>query len=282
MQTIFLNGEFFEKQQIEISTDDRGLNYGDGVFETIRFDRGQIHWPEDHYFRLMANMRIMRMHIPENLTPEYFSEVLTELVRSNHWEKGAVRLRFQAWRKAGGKYSPNTNEVNLLATAERLTHNTYTFEDGDFRIDIFKDYPKPKGLLSNVKSCNAQLYILASIFRMENQLDECLLINNDKNVVEAISSNIFMVQGKTIKTPPLSSGCIKGIMRKKISEKLAPYLGYEVVEEDFNPFALLKADEVFLTNSIRGIQPVTHYKKKVYEVAVSRRILEMVNAQFEP
>jgi branched-chain amino acid aminotransferase len=278
--TYFFNGEYLDQQSISLELHDRALNYGDGVFETMKYDQGQIHWIEDHYFRLMSNMRIMRMDIPDSLTPEYFSEILTELVKVNHRENDAVRLRFQAWRKAGGKYRPQTNEVNLLASIEVLPSGGYAPQHGEYRVDIYKDFYKARNLLSNVKSCNAQLYILAGVYAQENGLQDCLLLNDEKNIIESISSNIMIVKDKVIQTPPLSSGCLKGIMRKRIVEKLAPYLGYKVEEVDFNPFALLKADEIWLTNSITGIQPVTHYKKREYGDEEARRMIEMINAQF--
>ncbi|TVQ79784.1 MAG: aminotransferase class IV [Flavobacteriales bacterium] len=281
MESIFFyNGEFLQNDQLTLPLTDRALRYGDGVFETLKYAKNELHWVEDHYFRLMSNMRIMRMEIPDFLTPEFFRDTLLELVQSNHRENDAVRLRFQAWRTDGGNYRPLSNEVNLMATAEVLVDQDYTPRSGDFRIDIFKDYHKPRSLLSNVKSCNAQLYVLASVFAAENQLDECLLINDEKNIVEAISSNVMLINGKTLTTPPLTSGCLKGIMRKRIVEKLAPYLGFQVEEKDFNPFALLKADEIWLTNSITGIQPVTHYRKRELATTEAQRMIEMINAQF--
>lgn len=281
MSTYFFNGEWLEHDQIQLDINDRGFQYGDGVFETMRYDRGQVHWSEDHYFRLMANMRIMRMHIPDDLTPEYFNSILNELIQANHWEKNAVRIRFQVWRKSGGAYTPISNDINLLVRGEPLSSTHYELNDFDITTDVYKDFYKPTQLLSSVKSCNAQLYVLASVFRMENNLDECFLLNEKKHIIEAISSNVMLVKGKTITTPPTSSGALKGIMRKRIVEKLAPHLGYEVIEANVTPFDLNKADEIWLTNSIRGVQTVTHYRKKQFGNTEAKRMIEMINAQFD-
>jgi branched-chain amino acid aminotransferase len=281
MSTYFFNGEWLEHDQIQLDINDRGFQYGDGVFETMRYDRGQVHWAEDHYFRLMANMRIMRMHIPDDLTPEYFNSILNELIQANHWEKNAVRVRFQVWRKSGGAYTPISNDINLLVRGEPLSSTHYELNDFDITTDVYKDFYKPTQLLSSVKSCNAQLYVLASVFRMENNLDECFLLNEKKYIIEAISSNVMLVKGETITTPPTSSGALKGIMRKRIVEKLAPYLGYEVIEANVTPFDLNKADEIWLTNSIRGVQTVTHYRKKQFGNTEAKRMIEMINAQFD-
>lgn len=281
MSTFFFNDEWLEQDHITLDVNDRALQYGDGVFETLRYDRGQIHWAEDHYFRLMANMRIMRMQIPEYLTPEYFTGVLNELIASNHWEKNAVRLRFQAWRKSGGAYTPDTNGVNLIARAEQLSNLRYELNTNNIQTDVFKDFHKPTNLLSSVKSCNAQLYVLASVFKQENNLDECFLLNEKKHIIEAISSNVMLLKDKTITTPPTASGALKGIMRKRIVEKLAPYLGYDVQETNVTPFDLNKADEIWLTNSVNGLQTVTNYRKKTFGNTEAKRMVEMLNAQFD-
>lgn len=281
MSTFFFDGEWIDESQITINISDRAFQYGDGVFETLRYSNRQFHWSEDHYFRLMANMRIMRMNIPDHLTPEYFDDILKELVEINHWENDSVRIRLQAWRKSGGNYTPTSNDVHLLARAERIPESRYELNEGELKTDIYKDFYKPQHLLSSVKSCNAQLYILASVFRKENNLDECFLLNEKKQVVEAISSNIILIKDNVLTTPPIASGALKGIMRKRIVEKLAPALGYEVKEADVSPFDLNKADEIWLTNSINGVRAVSHFRKKAFNNERAKQMVEMINAQFD-
>lgn len=281
MSTFFFDGEWIDESQITINISDRAFQYGDGVFETLRYSNHQFHWGEDHYFRLMANMRIMRMNIPDHLTPEYFDDILKELVEINHWENDSVRIRLQAWRKSGGNYTPTNNDVHLLARAERIPESRYELNEGELKTDIYKDFYKPQHLLSSVKSCNAQLYILASVFRKENNLDECFLLNEKKQVVEAISSNIILIKDNVLTTPPIASGALKGIMRKRIVEKLAPALGYEVKEADVSPFDLNKADEIWLTNSINGVRAVSHFRKKAFNNERAKQMVEMINAQFD-
>ncbi|MCH8546822.1 MAG: aminotransferase class IV [Cryomorphaceae bacterium] len=281
MSTFFFDGKWTDESHIQINTSDRALQYGDGVFETLRYSNKQFHWAEDHYFRLMANMRIMRMNIPDDLTPEYFHDILQELVSVNHWENDSVRIRVQAWRKPGGNYTPSNNDIHILARAERIPESRYELNEGDLKTDIYKDFYKPQHLLSSVKSCNAQLYILASVYRKENHLDECFLLNENKQIVEAISSNIMLVKDQVLTTPPTSSGALKGIMRKRIVEKLAPALGYEVKETNISPFDLNKADEIWLTNSIQGIRAVSHFRKKEFTNSKAKQMVDMLNAQFD-
>ena len=135
------------------------------------------------------------------------------------------------------------------------------------------------GLLSTLKSNNKLINVVGSIFAKENNLDNCLILNTNKNVVEALNANIFLVKDNTIKTVPLSDGCIKGVMRKQIIDivKLMPEFSFE--EVSISPFELQKADELFLTNAITGIQPVSHYRKKVFANKVSKNLLAKLNVK---
>ena len=123
-----------------------------------------------------------------------------------------------------------------------------------------------------------KVWITGSIFANENGLDNCLLINDDKNVVEALQGNLFMLKGTKLITPPLSDGCLNGIMRKQILSIARKTEGIEVSEESISPFDLQKADELFITNVIKGIQPVTKYRKKEYGNELAGTLLKKLNA----
>ncbi len=101
------------------------------------------------------------------------------------------------------------------------------------------------------------LNTLASIFADENDLDNCILLNEKKGVVEVTNGNIFVVKGNVVKTPALTEGCIKGIVRIKVIEILFKNKDFTIEETSISPFEIQKADEVFITNAIIGVQPVT-------------------------
>jgi len=108
------------------------------------------------------------------------------------------------------------------------------------------------------------LNTLASIYADENDLDNCILLNERKGVVEVTNGNIFVVKGNIVKTPALTEGCIKGIIRKKVIEIISKNKDFSIEETTISPFEIQKADEVFITNAIIGIQPVSNYKKKSF------------------
>jgi branched-chain amino acid aminotransferase len=271
-----LNGFIIRNKHLGIQINNRGLNYGDGIFETLKFANNRINFWEDHYFRLMASMRIVRMDIPMDFSPEYLENQIRKTLAVNGLSEKAARVKLLVVRKAGGLYTPETNAVDFLITTEESSTPSFQLNEQGLNIDLYKDFYKNSGMLSTIKTTSAQLYTVASIFRKENHYDECLLLNERKEVVEAISSNIFIVKGDDLITPPLESGCLKGIMRKKIIE-FAPQLKFNVKEESFSPFALQKADEVWLSNSIKGLQWVGQYRKKSYRQERAAEMLNKIN-----
>lgn len=274
-----LNGKIIRSQHLALGLHNRGLHYGDGIFETIRVGRGKPYFWEDHYFRLMASMRLVRMDIPMNFSPEFLEEEIQKALEANDLKEGNARVKILVLRQEGGLYTPATNDVDYLITAQELETATYQADPQGYQVDLFKDFYKISGLFSNLKTTSAQLYTVASVFRAENDLDECLLLNERKEVIEGISHNLFMIDKEgALVTPPLEAGCLKGVMRKQVLS-LAEELGWEIREEAFSPFALQKAQELFLTNTIRGIQWVRQYRKKTYPGDYAAELIKKLNAR---
>ena len=242
----------------------RGFLYGDGVFETLKIVGGKILFFEDHYFRLMAAMRIVRMEIPMNFTLEYLEEQVLSLVEKNKIEQSA-RARITVYRNNGGLYLPTNNTVSFLIQTSAIENPVYSISEKEYEVDLYKDFYIPKQLLSTLKTTNKMIHVTGSIYAKENDLDNCILLNDSKNVVEALQANLFMRMGNTLITPPISEGCLNGIMRKQILSFAKKETNLEVVEQVISPFDLQKADELFVTNVIRGIQPITKYRKKEFE-----------------
>ena len=261
---INFNGALRPEEDVRLAPSNRSFRFADGVFETIKFARGKIQFWEDHYFRLMSDMRILRMDIPLSWSPEYLEEEIRKTLEANALDHGAARVRFTVFRNGGGGYVPETREVSYLVECYPLLDEEYILPQAGKKMQLFQDHFKPSGLLSNLKSANAQVYTLAGIFARENGFDDCFLINEHKRLVESISSNIWLVNGKSIRTPKLPEGCVKGVLRTNLLKWL-PKWGYEVEETEITPFELQKVDEVWLTNTIRGLEWVEQYRKKTYQ-----------------
>ena len=271
------NGKLLSEQQAKLSVFNRGLAYGDALFETIKTLNGKILFWEDHYFRLMASMRILRMEIPMAFTPESLESQILELLRHHNSNSNSFRVKFTVFRNQGGFYTPHTNDVSYFITAESLEADLYLLNTSDYRVELFKDFYVTPGLLSTLKTNNKVLNVLGSVYAKENQYDNCLLLNTNKSIVEALNGNLFLVKDNVIKTPPLEDGCLKGIMRKQVLEIIKKIPDFECVEASISPFELQKADELFVTNVIQGIQPITAFRKKNFTTAVSQSILAKLN-----
>ncbi len=264
---INFNGELQHPDTINLTSENRAFKYGDAIFETVKVIPHKVIFWEDHYFRLMSSMRMLRMKIPMEFTLEFLEN---EILKTVAVQENAIsfRVRLNIFRKDGGFYTPKTNKIDFSI---QVYENLYQIKDS-YSLDVFKDFYNYSGLLSTIKTNNRMLNTLASIFAEENDLDNCILLNEKKGVVEVTNGNIFIVKGTVIKTPALDQGCIKGIIRSKVIEIVLKNKDFTIEETSISPFEIQKADEVFITNAIIGVQPVSSYKKKQFISKVGTRI----------
>lgn len=269
------NGNIQENSNLTLEKN-RGFLFGDAVFETVKVVNNTVLFAEDHYFRLMASMRICRMEIPMNFTLEYFEEQILNLANSQNISD-SCRARMTFFRDSDGFYLPSSNDVGFIITVQKLNAKEYSVSNDFYEVELYKDFYISKHLLSTLKITNKMINITGSIFAKENDYHNCILLNDDKSVVEALNGNFFMKIGNTISTPPVSDGCLNGIMRKQLIAIINKMEGYECVEKSISPFDLQKSDELFITNVISGIQPITKYRKKEYGIDFSVELNEKLN-----
>jgi len=274
---INFDGKLLTKEVNFLNQENRGLRYGDSLFETIRVVNGKVFFWEEHYLRLMASMRILRMEIPMNFTMEYLEDQIVKTIKAINLEVQPVRVRLTVFRKNGGLYTPDTNTVSFLIEVKALHSPFFILEAAAYEVELFKDFFVNPDMLSSLKTNNKILNVVGSIFAKENKYQNCLLLNTNKSVVEALNGNLFLVKGNVIKTPPISDGCLNGIIRNKLIAILAKIEDYTLSEESISPFELQKADELFITNAIVGIQPITKYRKKSFGTTVSKNLLGKLN-----
>jgi len=267
-------GDIIELNALPVQDVKRATMYGDAVFETIRMRDNKLLFVEDHYFRLMASMRILRMPIPMEFTPEFFVDEANRLAEEVAVTDG--RLRLQVVRKSEGKYTPdNNNECVWWMELEELGSQDYTWTSKGLKVDLFKDHYIQPGLLSTLKSSNALPYVLAGIFFFFFDFDAMLVVNDKKMLVEANAANIFVLKDNILKTAPLEDGPLRGVFRKNLIG-WAKEIGLEIKEESINPFELQKADEIWLTNTISGVQWVEKYRKRTYKGDKAKELVELL------
>jgi len=272
------NGRLTPVLETEILPYNRGLHYGDAIFETIRVTAGKLFFWEDHYFRLMASMRIMRMEIPMSFTLEFLQQEIEKTMNGVE-ASGTCRIKLLVWRKWGGKYTPKSNDIEYAIFCEQLDSSFYTLIDDDYEIELFKDHYIAKGLLSTLKTTNKAIHVLGSIFAKENDYQNCLLLNEQKQVTEALNGNIFLIKDYKIKTPPILDGCLNGVVRKQLCSIINQSPDYLLEEASISPFELQRADELWITNTMVGILPVTKYRKKEFNNNTAKLFLGKLNAK---
>lgn len=276
-----LNGEIVNQEDVAIKLSNRGLQYGDAVFETMRGYDSIVYFWEEHYFRLMASMRILRMPIPMEFTLDYLNKEIQRLLQSNDFEGKAFSVKLLVWREASGKYTPIDASVGFSITTDIMDMPYFEYKESEYEVCLFRDHYVQEGMLSNLKTSNRLVNILGGIFADENDFENALLLNDKKEVVEALNANLFLVNGYKIRTPKLESGCLNGMMRKQIIKIIGEWPDYILEEDVISPFELQKADEMFITNSLIGIQPISKYRKKTYTNEVSKILHEKLNAKIK-
>lgn len=270
------NGEILENETLYLNIENRGLRYGDALFETIRLVNNEIILWEEHYLRLMASMRILRMEIPMSFTMEYLEEQIKGVALKNGLNQ--ARIRLTVYRNNGGLYTPKDNNISFVIEATPLDSPFFMLSEKLYEAELFKDFTINADMLSNLKTNNRILNVVGSVYAKENDYDTCLLLNGAKQVVESLNGNLFLVKGNTIKTPPLGDGCVKGIIREQIIKIVKKLDTYVFEETSISPFELQKADELFVTNSIIGIQPITKYRKKSFFNLTAKDLIGKLNA----
>ena len=263
------NGRIIDEFTEDMS-ENRGFLYADALFDTLIYKNNSFIYLENHFFRLLAGMRQLRMEIPTFFTQEFWKNEMLKTIKANTIV--TARVRTTIFRNSGGLYTPNTNAISFtihVAPFERNNKETYT-------IGLYKENHLNTSALDTIKTTGRLNNVLASIYTKEHGFDNCILINHKKQVAEAVNGNVFAVFGTVIVTPALSEGCIAGVIREKIIDFIANSETYSITEREMFPYELQKADELFITNSALGIQPVTHYKRKEYSCVVSEYLREMI------
>ena len=255
----------------------RAFAYGDAVTDVSKYSYQQLLFWEEHYLRLMAGMRVLRMNIPMSFSMEYIEEEILKTIRSNALESQPVRVRISIFRKSGNTYTPTNNDIEYLIETQPLSSAFYVLNEEPYEVELFKDFYIQPDLLANIKHTNRIVNVLGSIFAQENDYQNCILLNSQKNIAGALDGNIFLVNGNTLKTPALTDGAVNGITRKMLIKSLQKVGDYQVEETSISPFELQKADELFITNSLIGIQPVSQYRKKTYTHTATKSLIGKLN-----
>jgi branched-chain amino acid aminotransferase len=271
MDHVCFNGKIIAGNEPVFLPSNRSYRYGDGLFETIKVLNGQMMLKEFHFERLFSGLAFLHYNMPSLFTAERIEKEILALCKKNNCEKMA-RVRLSVSRGNGGLYDEDRN-LEYLVECWTLEDSMNQLNKNGLVIDIYPDARKSSDAFSNLKSANFLPYSLAAIYAKENKLNDCLILNTKERIADSTIANVFIVKNGMIITSPLQDGCINGVMRRHLLAIL-PANGYKVLEQTLSVNDLESADEVFLTNAIRGIRWVGKFRDQVYTNRVSFEIYD--------
>jgi branched-chain amino acid aminotransferase len=267
------NGAIIPEEDFRISANNRGLRYGDGLFETMKIRGGQILLEQLHTDRLFASLRLMQIQLPESFSVTHLREQIKLLLKKNeHIE--CARVRVMVCRGDGGLYEATMHQPLVLIQSWPLQESVGM---SSVKIDVYPDGRKSMDAFSNLKSNNYLCYVMGAIFAAKKQLDDALILNAQGRIADATIANVFLIKDGKVITPPLSEGCVNGVYRRFLLERFIRD-GTLFRERPVGVDALLSADEVFLTNAITGIRSVASCGTKRY----ANEMTQMLQQRYLP
>ncbi len=256
---------------------DRGLAYGDGVFETMLWHKGLLHlWPL-HKQRLMRGCERLLIKYPAAAVDQHLAQV-ADALRARHDPPASAIIKLTLTRGQGGQgYRPPQQSVPSVAV-QVLRHNRSSFSGaGVSLVDCtYRLHPNPP--LAGIKHLNRLDYVLAAT-QLAGLPESSLLLLQDVNgqVIESLHHNIFVVLDGRLRTPDLHACGVEGVMREVLlKQQLFP-----AQVAALQPEALLRADEVFVCNSVRGIWPVVSYAHVQWAPGpVTKSLCDLINNMY--
>jgi len=259
MKAVF-NFTVVEADKIPVNLPNRAFQYGDGLFETLVLQNGQVRYIADHYHRLTGGMAALQINVSSGLTPEWLQNSIAELAQINVLGNQA-RARLQVWRQPGGLYTPVSSEADFLLTVYPLVQPTVSVKE---KVIFYEDVRLQYSAISSFKTCSALPYVLAGLTRKAAGTDDAILLDNAGHIAECVASNLFWFKDGQLFTPSLQTGCVEGILRKN-SIRQAHQISLSVTEGLFTKQAILSAQCVFCCN-VAGIQLIRQINGTVFDV----------------
>ena len=259
--SIICNGEIHSSDARIVTADNRCFRYGEGIFETMRVIDGRIIFASAHFNRLFEGMRLLKFEIPALFSEVALSKQIMFLLKKNNHETSA-RVRLQVFGKEEDLFNPDYVIPNYVIQTWRI-ENVLELNETGYTVGIYSEAKKSCDSFSNIKSCNYLPYLMAARYAAANKWNDSLVMNTSGRVCESTIANIFWIKSNHIFTPPLSEGCVAGIMRSYLLAKRESS-NLEISEKLLEREELLQADEIFLTNAVNGLRWIQAIGKKQY------------------
>ncbi len=264
---INFNGSLVPQEQLVFSTNERIISYADSIKELIRIVDGEIFLWEDHYFSLMASMRIMRMQIPLNFTPEFFQNQIKTLLQHN--QNGCIT--FTCYRTTSSDILDSSIGYFIVFDQQQEAWN-HEIEEAE--IDVYKDFVINDSFFSQNNIVHPEENI-ARVYAHENDMRDLVLLNANKRIAKSLNGSIFLVNDHKIRTPKQSEGVQKSVLRNHFISTLNKGKVFEVEETEIFPFEMQRAEEIFVLIDGYGMVSYTKNRKKTYRTDKAQEIFSL-------
>jgi len=266
---LLYNGKFHKEDSPLVTASNRGLRYGDGLFETLRCTDGQLQMASFHFERLFNGLQLLQFDCPAYFTPAYLQNQVIALCYKN--QHPVARVRINVFRGDGGLYDAENHFPHYIIQSWKLPEPGFQFNENGLVTGIYPDAQKPMDLFCNLK-CNSFLpYTMAALHAQKNRWNDAILLNTAGRVCDTSIANLFIIKNEIIYTSPLTEASVAGTMRRFLLENL-PANGFSVQEKPITEADLYSADEVFLSNAIKGIRWVGHCGDSTYNWPLTKAI----------
>ncbi|MGB1204318.1 MAG: aminotransferase class IV [Chitinophagales bacterium] len=280
MEKIYLcyNNQIYEAETTLFSAQNRSFKYGDGLFESMVMFHGQIPFFKFHFERLCKGMKTLEIRQTKDFNATILQESVTKL-KKLHASCENARIRLMVFRETGGFYLPKNNEMNWLLEMSPMQNQYFELNENGLRIDIFPNIKKGIDILSPLKTNNALIYIMATLYQQKNALDDCLILNTENHIADATSANVCLVKNGLLVVPHDNDGGVHGIMIAQIMI-LAYKLNIPIIRKSLTVNDLQEASEIWLTNAVRGIRWVAHFRETVYKHDLATFFVQQLNERY--
>ncbi len=268
---VWFNGRFHKKDAPLITAGNRGLRYGDGLFETLRFTDGQVHFANWHMDRLFKGLHLLSFEPPAYFTSAYLLEQVSSLCKKNGHKQ--ARIRINIIRGNGGLYDPDNHFPHCIIESWHLPDAYFTLNVNGLVTGIYQQARKTMDDFSSIKSNNYLPYAMAALQAKKNKWNDAILLNTAGRICDTSMANVFIVKNGILYTPAVKEGAVAGILQRYLLEKL-PTRGFVVEQAPITPDDLLGADEIFFTNAIKGIRWVAQCDTSHYNSHTSSQVFQ--------
>jgi branched-chain amino acid aminotransferase len=251
---IFFNGKIIPDTDRCISSGDRGFLYGDGIFETLRSYKGVPFKLADHLERMRCSAE--KLKIPPVYSNAEISESITKLLEKNSVRDAYIRITLSRGEGGSGLQMSDGLRSTILIQAKPFKPYDEKLYNEGMCLSVSGHRRSTTSPICSHKTTNLLTSILLKEEAGSKSAHDSIVLNTDGDVAECIVSNIFMVKDVSVVTPSLDTNILPGITRSTVLD-ICQNSGIPVSEESFKIETLIKADEVFITNSLMEIMPVS-------------------------